>query len=469
MITFIGNHLPLLMVLTLGLLLFSGLPVAVVLAGVGLAFGVIGYAFGQVRLEDFTIVFYRVYGTLANPDDLQYAAVPALILMGAVLHASGIAGDLLAAVERLMPRIPGNLAIAATLMAVILAPTAGVIAASVGALALFALPVMLERGYRPAYAAGSIAAAGTLGVGLPPGVLLFFVAEAMNVHLPGLFAAMLGPALLLLALHLAYHVLEGRRHRRTASAAVAAKRAPAGTSTSSSLIGAIAGLASLAFIVVSILAGWATLSEAASLGALGAVLLTFLLRRLTLAMLKTAIVDTMSATSMIFFIFVGATLFSALFRQLGGIKATIDLVNDLGLGSAGTLATIMVVIFCLGFVIDWLEIVLVTMPIFEPVLRALDFGGHVGQPFLAPYWIAILLTLNLQSSFLTPPFGFALFLLKGAAPPGLRMTDIYRGIVPFVAMQVLVMLCVAAFPWIATWLPNQLFDLRIGRGPKFQE
>lgn len=149
MITFIGNHLPLLMLLTLGVLLFSGLPVAFVLAGVGLGFGAIGYAFGQVRLEDFTIVFYRVHGTLANPDDLQYAAVPALIFMGAVLHAGGIARDLLGGIERLMPRVPGNLAIAATLMAVILAPTAGVIGASVSALALIALPVMLERGYRP--------------------------------------------------------------------------------------------------------------------------------------------------------------------------------------------------------------------------------------------------------------------------------------------------------------------------------
>ncbi|HAM54307.1 MAG TPA: hypothetical protein DCQ64_02405 [Candidatus Rokubacteria bacterium] len=225
----------------------------------------------------------------------------------------------------------------------------------------------------------------------------------------------------------------------------------------------------VALILGSIIGGWASLSESATIGALGAVLLTWLRGALSLQRVHEVVVRTTITTAMIFLIFVGATTFSLMFRLLGGVEAFTGALAALRLGPWGTLIVVLLVIFVLGCFLDWIEIVLISFTIFRPVLDALDFSAYIGRPYVAFGWITILVALTLQSSFLTPPFGFALFLVRGSAPPGVRMAHLYRGIVPFVLIQVFVITCVAIFPSIATWLPDQLLNLEATRGVKVRE
>lgn len=453
------ENIALLMFVALGVLIFTGLPVAFVLTGVGVGFGLVGYALGLVRLTDFGAIYHRVYGTLSDAEDIAWSAVPFLIFMGAILHESGIAREFLLRLQALLDRVPGGLAIAATLIGVVLAPTAGMIGATVGTLALVALPTMLERGYDPPFAAGVVAAAGTLGVGLPPGIMLFLLADAMGMQVPFIFLAMIGPALLLLGLYIAYYALESRTNRVAPAGTAAGGEGHPGlwTSLVRSLVlpvGLIAG------VLGSVVAGWASLSESAALGAAGALLLGMSRRGASLRLLHGAITRTTVMTAMVFLIFVGASTFSLIFRLLGGIDRIANLLTGLHLGSWGTLALVLGVIFALGCFLDWLEIVLISTVIFRPVLDALDFSAHVDQPYLAFGWITILIALTLQSSFLTPPFGFALFFLRGSAPASVRMGDIYRGVLPFIVIQLIVIASVAAFPLLAIWLPDQLLDAR---------
>lgn len=462
----LSDNLALLMFATLAVLLFSGLPVAVVLTGVAFAFGLIGHALGLFRLADFGIIYHRVYGTLTESEDILWAAVPLLVFMGAMLQGSGIARDLLRGLQVLLRRVPGSLAIAVTLIGVVLAPAAGMIGTSVATLALMALPTMLEQGYRPSLAAGSIAAAGTLGVALPPGIMLFFIADAMGMQVPFVFLGMLGPALVQLVLYVAYYV--GRCGLNPSLAPTPAD-APGrhGAASLLSLVGnLILPVGLIALVLGSIVAGWASLSESAALGAAGAILLSLLRRRLSLPVLRDAVARTTITTAMVFFIFIGASAFSLIFRLLGGFHAVSTFLAGLHLGNWGTLAVVLAVIFALGFFMDWIEIIVISFAVFRPVFDALDFSGYIDRPYLAFGWITILLALTLQSSFLTPPFGFALFFLKGSAPPGFRMADLYRGIVPFVLIQLITIGVVAAFPSVATWLPDRILHLEAPRATR---
>ena len=462
-----GPHwLALAMLGVLACALFSGLPVAIVLIGVGLAFGGAGILLGALRTSDLGAIYFRIYGSLVDSDEVLYATVPMLVFMGAILQRSGTGEDLLLGIRAALARAPGALAIAVILLGVALAPAAGVIAASVGALALLAFPVLLRHAYRPHQAAGVICAAGTLGVVVPPGILLFFVADAIGVQIPALFLGMLGPLALLVACYVAHAALALRvsvPHPDRASQAPQAQARPAvflRLGAPVALLGAMLG--SVAF-------GWATLSESAALGAAGAVALAALQRRLTLRGLDDAIRDTMLTTSMVFFIFIGASVFSLVFRLLGGGEMIVGAFRGLPFGALGVLCTVLLTVFVLGFFFDWVEIVLITFPVLRVVLDSLDFGGHLAAPHLALYWAAVLLALNLQTSFLTPPFGYALLLARGAAPPGVSLADIYRGVLPYVAIQVVVIAAVIAFPSIATWLPSQAFDLAPARVEKFRE
>jgi tripartite ATP-independent transporter DctM subunit len=457
-----GTHgLALAMLGALACALFSGLPVAVVLIGVGLAFGGAGILLGVVRATDLGAIYFRVYGSLTDSDDILYATVPLLIFMGAVLQKSGAGEDLLLGVRAALRRVPGALPVAVILVGAALAPAAGVIAASVGALALLAFPVMLRQSYRPDQAAGVICAAGTLGVVVPPGIMLFFVADSIGVQIPALFLGMIGPLALLLACYLAY-----------AAFAVRAPVAAVGQSaekTSIAVSRLALPIALLAGMLGAVALGWATLSESAALGAAGAVAIAALHGRLSLRTLDEAIRDTLLTTSMVFFIFVGAQVFSLVFRLLGGGQLIVGAFRGLQLDSVGVLCTILAVVFVLGFFFDWIEIVLITFPVLRTVLDGLDFGAHVPVAHLAPYWAAVLLALNLQTSFLTPPFGYALLLARGAAPPGVSLGQIYRGVLPWVLIQLLVLAAVVAFPSIATWLPSQAFDLAPARIEKFRD
>jgi tripartite ATP-independent transporter DctM subunit len=446
--------------------LFSGLPVAVVLIGVGLAFGGAGVLLGVLRSTDLGAIYFRVHGSLSDSDEILYATVPLLVFMGAMLQKTGVGEDLLLGVRAALRRAPGALPIAVILVGAALAPAAGVIAASVGALALLAFPVMLRHAYRPDQAAGVICAAGSLGVVVPPGIMLFFVADSIGVQVPALFLGMLGPLALLVACYLAYAAFALRAPPVQPGVAPAQEEDTQQLAVFSRLVLPVALLVAM---LGSVAFGWATLSESAALGAAGAVAIAALQRRFTLRVLDEAIRTTFLTTSMVFFIFIGASVFSLVFRLLGGGDLIVAAFRALHFDALGVLGTVLLVVFVLGFFFDWIEIVLITFPVLRAVLDGLDFGGHVAVPHLAPYWAAALLALNLQTSFLTPPFGYALLLARGAAPPGVALADIYRGVVPYVLIQVLVIGTVIAFPSIATWLPSQAFDLAPARVEKFRE
>jgi tripartite ATP-independent transporter DctM subunit len=458
-----GELLALAMLATLAVALFSGLPVAVVLMAVGFLFGGFGMLIGAVRPAEFGAIFFRVYGALTDADEILYASVPLLVFMGSTLQRAGLAQDLLLGVQGLFRRVRGGPLVAVMVLGAVLAPTAGVIAASVSAIALMALPVLLQQGYRPADAAGAVAAAGTLGVVVPPGIVLFFVADAIGVQVPAMFLGMLGPLALVLGAYLVF-VAFARRPKAAAAGALderASPRAP--------LLRLAAPCLLIAAILAAIALGWASLSESAALGAAGALLAAVAQRRFSAADLGEVIRQTTLTTAMVFLIFLGASVFSLVFGLLGGAGLIAGAFRSLELGAVGVLIVILLLVFVLGFFFDWVEIVLIAFPILKPVLEGLDFGGHVGGAHLTLYWAAVLLALNLQTSFLTPPFGYALLLAKGAAPPGVTLADIYRGVVPYVLIQLVVIATLIAFPAIATWLPDHAFDLSLPHGGKFKE
>ncbi|MCW5747804.1 MAG: TRAP transporter large permease subunit [Alphaproteobacteria bacterium] len=447
----IAENLALLMVGALALLLFSGYPVALVLAGVGLGFGLIGYLLGQFPLIAYFNIPLRIYATLG--ENLIYPAVPMLLFMGIALEKSGIGRESLLCLQTLLRRVPANQAVAVTLIGIILAPSAGLVGASVATLAVLALPTMLERGYSPSFASGSIAAAGTLGIILPPAIMLFFLADLLGVKIAHVFLSTVVPGAMLAAMYLAYHV---------GAAMVDPRLPPPPTDlpvrTTTALIVYVARslalpLLLIALVLGAIMSGLATPTQSASVGAAGAIVLMVLNRSFSLRMLHDIIVSTALLTAMVFFVVAAATVFSYTFRYFSGDTVILEMLHGLGFGDWGMLATILSIIFVLGFFIDWIEIALITLPIFHPVLESLDFSTYVGSAQSASIWMTVLIALNLQTSFLTPPFGFALFFLKGSAPPGVTLGHIYRGIVPVVAIQILGIALVVAMPWLATWLP----------------
>jgi tripartite ATP-independent transporter DctM subunit len=451
-----SHALPVLMLLALGISLLIGLPVAVALIGVSFLFAGIAVPAGAMRLEEIGAIFHRVYGTLSDRDDVLYAAVPMLLFMGAVLHETGLAANLLAGAARLFGRVRGGPAAATIAVGAIQAPAAGMIGASTGALALYALPALRRHGYRGAEAAGLVAAAGSLGAVAPPGIMLFFVADAIGVQVPALFLAMLAPLALLLALYLAFALALG-------------SPAQAGSAGSPSTTGALLATALMLGLVALVVFGLATLSEAAALAAAGAVLAGALRGRLSRRVLDAAIRQTALLSSMVFFIFVGANVFSLVFRLLGGAEMVSAGAAALGSGGNAPLAGALLLVFVLGFFLDWLEIVVIALPVLAAALAAAGTGGQLGNAQLAGCWIGALFAIALQTSFLTPPFGYALFLVHGATHGEIPMAEVWRGAMPYVVLQLLALLAVAVFPELATWLPAQLLDLSIPKGPKFSD
>ncbi|HEY7237646.1 MAG TPA: TRAP transporter large permease subunit [Burkholderiales bacterium] len=448
--------LPAAMLLALGLALLSGLPVAVVLIGVALLFASIALIAGAMRTEELGAIFHRLYGTLSDRDEVVYAAVPMLLFMGAVLHETGLAANLLSACARAFGRVRGGPAVATLAVGAIQAPAAGMIGASTGALALYALPALRRHGYRSADAAGLVAAAGSLGAVAPPGIMLFFVADAIGVQVPALFLAMLAPLALLLAFYLVFALARGSQ--------------PRGEATSSEgLGGALLTAALMVGLVALVVLGLATLSEAAALAAAGAVLAALLHGTLSRRALDAAIRQTALLGAMVFFIFVGANVFSFVFRLLGGAEMVAAGARALGSGGSAPLAAALLLIFVLGLFLDWLEIVVIALPVLSAALLAAGVGRDLGNVQLAGCWIGALFAIALQTSFLTPPFGYALFLVHGATRGEIPLAEVWRGALPYVALQLLALLAVAALPDLATWLPARLLDLSVPKGPKFNE
>ncbi len=452
---YIEDYLPIFMFVTLAILLFSGFPVGFVLGGVGLAFGFIGMyfdVFSQVEL--FNLVL-RIWGIA---DNLVLVAIPMFIFMGTMLERAGVAADLLHCLQVLLRRTPGGLALAVTVMGTILAATTGIIGASVVMISLMALPVMIERKYNTELATGTIAASGTLGILIPPSIMLVIMADLLGRSVGTLFVAAVFPGLILSGLYFAYIFSICRLKPELAPPLPD----DIGPQTLGELVlmlmkGFIPTVFLVLLVLGSIVLGWATPTEAAGVGAVGAVLLAVINRKLTWKVLKDVVERTAITNGMIFFIFVGATAFSYVFRSLGGDDLINDLVYSLGVGPWGILAILMAVTFCLGFFFDWIEITLIVLPVFAPILAGLDFGEHLPKTEVV-YWFAILLAVNLQTSFLTPPFGFALFYMKGVAPPEVRIQQIYRGIIPFVMLQLIGLGLVISFPEIAMWLPRTILE-----------
>ena len=448
---FLIDNLALFMILALALLLFSGYPVALVLIGVGLSFALIGHALGEFPLIAFFNIPLRIYSTLA--ENLIYPAVPMLLFMGIALERSGIGRELLLCLQVLLRRVPASQAVAVTLIGIVLAPSAGLVGASVATLAYLALPTMLERGYRTSFATISIAAAGTLGLILPPAIMLYFLADEIGVMISQMFLSTIVPALVLIALYLAYYISAALLDPRIAPPLAVLPTRGALQLTIYVVRSLALPVPLIALVLGSVIAGLATPTQSACVGAAGAILLMLLNRSFSLRTLHEIVQGTALMTAMVFFIALAATVFSYVFRYFGGDVLMLGLLQDLGFGDWGMLLTMLAIIFVLGFFIDWIEIALITLPIFEPILKALDFSAYVGSSEFASLWIAALIALTLQTSFLTPPFGFALFFLKGAAPPTVALRDIYRGIVPIVALQLLGIALVLALPGLVTWLP----------------
>ena len=449
------DYLPIMMFAALAILLFSGFPVGFVLGGVGLAFGFVGMYFDVFsQIELFNLVL-RIWGIA---DNLVLVAIPMFIFMGTMLERAGVAADLLHCLQVLLRRTPGGLALAVTVMGTILAATTGIIGASVVMISLMALPVMIERRYNTELATGTIAASGTLGILIPPSIMLVIMADLLGRSVGTLFVAAVFPGLILSGLYFAY-IFSLCRLKPEFAPPLPKEMGPQTLGELFLLLmrGFIPTVFLILLVLGSIVLGWATPTEAAGVGAGGAVLLAVINRKLTWKVLKEVVERTAITNGMIFFLFVGATAFSYVFRSLGGDDLIEDLIYALGVGPWGILFILMGVAFLLGFFFDWIEITLIVLPVFAPILAGLDFGEHLPRAEVV-YWFAILLAVNLQTSFLTPPFGFALFYMKGVAPPEVKIQQIYRGIIPFVMLQLVGLGLVIGFPDIAMWLPRTILN-----------
>jgi len=449
-----------LLFLTVILLLLAGFPVAFTLGGTALLFaglGVLGGGFHEALLSGLP---NRVFGIMTNE---TLVAVPLFVFMGVTLERARIADELLDTLSLLFGSLRGGLGISVTLVGMLLAASTGIVGATVVTMGLLSLPTMIKRGYAPEIAAGTICASGTLGQIIPPSIILVMLGDVMTtayqqaqlemgvyspktVSVGDLFAGALIPGLMLVGMYMLY--ILGVAFFQPATMP-AHHREPGQEVSLVSVLRALLPPLVLIFAVLgSILKGFATPTEAAGVGGMGAMLLAVSRRQLTLQRLTEIMRSTLRISSMVFLILIGASVFSLVFRGYGGDDGVRAVLEALPGGVIGAVIVVMVVMFLLGFVLDFIEITFVVVPIVGPVLLAMG---------LDPVWLGIMIAINLQTSFLTPPFGFALFYLRGVAPPSVTTAQIYRGAIPFVGIQLLALLLLALFPDLITWLPNRIY------------
>ncbi len=455
MIDWLVDHLAVFMFFVLTFIMFIGYPVAFVLGAIGIIFGFIGVYFGVYQMVQFANLLPRIYGQAVENQVL--VAVPMFIFMGTVLEKSGVAETLLHCLQVLMRRIPGGLALSVVLLGTIMAATTGIVGASVVMLTLIALPVMLERGYDKRLSVGAIAASGTLGILIPPSIMLVIMGDLMQIPVGTLFAAAIIPGLVMSGTYLVYIVIPAILRPHLAPL-LGPDEGPQNTAELVKLV--IWSFAPPAFLIVlvlgSIFGGWATPTEAAGVGSAGALLLAWRSGRLNMKLMMEIIEGSALTNALVFFIIFGATLFSYVFRALGGDDVVVDILKLAGINTGWeVLIFTMALVFVMGFFFDWLEICLIVLPIFSPILAKAGFPGTVEGAQLILLWFAILLAVNMQTAFLTPPFGFALFYMKGTVPPSITMGDIYRGIVPFVLLQLLALILCIVFPELVFYLPRR--------------
>lgn len=432
----LADYLSLIMFGSMFFFIFMGYPVAFIMGGLSLVFALIGSYFGMFRMIGISDVVLRMWAGIAA--DPVLASVPMFIFMGAILERSGSAKDMLSATEVMLKRCPGALAVAVMVMGTILAAPIGVVGAAVITLSVIALPHMLSAGYDKHLAIGTIASAGTLGILLPPAIMLVVMADMLATSAGNLFLGAVMPGFLLSGLYLAYILAVA-----VLKPGAAPKLPPEyGPQTRGEFWLALArGLfpmtALLVVVLGSIFAGWATPTESGAIGVIGSMAIAAANRRLTIRMLNEAIFSSCRANALVFLVILGATGFSYVFRVLGGDDLMISSLHYLGVDTKWEMLTfVMVLIFLLGFPFEWLEICLIVLPIFGPILMKYDFSDHLGSNAGLMTWFGTLVAVNLQTAFMTPPFGATLFYMKGTAPPGVTMTDVYRAMYPFVALQV---------------------------------
>ena len=451
------EYISIAMFLTLAILLFSGYPVAFILGGLSMLFGMLGYYLDMFSLIEFFNFVPRIWGMAA--ENLVLVAVPAFVYMGVMLERSGIANDLLYCVQVLLRRVPGALALAVTVMGTILAAMTGIIGASVTMMTALALPTMMRQGYSHALATGVIAASGTLGILIPPSIMLIIMADLMAISVGNVFMAAVVPGLTLAAFYLIFvATLASIKPSLAPPLPANLLNIPRGEMIPLVLRSFLPPVFLITLIKGSILFGFATPSEAGAVGAFGATLLAAANGRLSKNTLVSVCHTAARTVSMIFFIVISATCFAYVYRSLGGDDVVEHLIIEkAGLGPWGMLILVMVIVFFLGFFLDFLEITLIVLPVFTPLIIQMDFGDHLAHADIK-FWFIILLAVNLQTSFLTPPFGFALFYMKGIAPKEIRIQSIYKGIIPFVILQALGVVTVMAFPEVALWLMHAAYD-----------
>ncbi len=444
------------MFLTFGALLLTGFPVAWVLGGTAVIWTVIGVVsveqFGANLWFDYPsslgLAPERIWGIVESE---TLVALPMFIFMGIMLDQSGIAERLMKSMVKLFGAVRGGYAVTVIVIGVLLAATTGIIGASVVLLGMLSLPVMMENKYDKGFAVGTACATGTLGILIPPSIMLVLMADRLAVpdaSVGDLFMGAFLPGLMLGAMYVGYAILRPLFQPQLAPVPAGMKRV--GPSVIWDVCKAVLPTAALILGVLgSIFAGVATPTEASGVGALGALLLALLSGRLTLPVLNTSLYQTTRTAAFIFAIFLGATAFSVVLRGLGGDEVIESALLGLPFGPYGVVLTILVGVFLLGFFLDWVEITLIILPLVAPVVQQLGFDL---------VWFTILFAMCLQTSFLTPPVGFALFYIKGVAPPEIKVTDIYRGVVPYIIIQLVALAIVFLVPDIATWLPSVAYD-----------
>ncbi len=452
------EFIPLLMFLAVCLVLMAGYPVALSLSGTALLFAVVGFATGTFDMAFLQALPNRLFGTIKNT---TLIAVPLFVFMGVMLEKSRLAEDLLESMADLFKGFRSGLGISVVLVGTLLAASTGIVGATVVTMGLMSLPTMLKRGYSSSQATGIICATGTLGQIIPPSIALVLLGDILSsayqqaqlsmgiftpkvVSIGDLFVGAIIPGLILVVLYCLYVILFVRPE---APAEGDDERPVQGLSRA--MLNLLPPIFLIVAVLGSILSGAATPTEAAGVGAFGATLLALSKRQLSVDRLREVAQSTTEVTSMVFLILIGAAVFSLVFRGFGGEELVEQFLTGLPGGLVGATILVMLVIFLLGFVLDFIEITFVVVPIVGPVLLAMG---------LDPVWLGIMIAINLQTSFLTPPFGFALFYLRGVAPASVETADMYRGVIPFIVIQLLLMLMLSVWPALATWLPGLIYN-----------